>query len=271
MRWRVMGILNVTPDSFSDGGEWLDGDAAIAHGRELVAQGAADPRRRRRVDAPRRRARSPVEEELRRVVPVVAGLAADARRAGLGRHDEGRGRARGARARARRTSTTSPRCVTTRRWPALVADRRLRLLPHAHARRARARCRTTRATTTSSTRSGPSWPSASTYAARRRASRADRIQLDPGIGFGKTARAQPRAAAPPRRDRRARVPGRRGRLAQGVPRAAHRARGPRTSASRRRSPPTSSRFERGARVFRVHDVAATVDALAVAAATLRRA
>ena len=37
----VMGVVNVTPDSFSDGGEWLEPDAAIAHGRELVAQGAA--------------------------------------------------------------------------------------------------------------------------------------------------------------------------------------------------------------------------------------
>ena len=37
----VMGVVNVTPDSFSDGGEWLDARAAIAHGRELVAQGAA--------------------------------------------------------------------------------------------------------------------------------------------------------------------------------------------------------------------------------------
>ncbi|HEX6390429.1 MAG TPA: dihydropteroate synthase, partial [Solirubrobacteraceae bacterium] len=36
-----MGVLNVTPDSFSDGGEWFDGDAAIAHGRELISEGAA--------------------------------------------------------------------------------------------------------------------------------------------------------------------------------------------------------------------------------------
>lgn len=39
-RCLVMGIVNVTEDSFSDGGQWLDVDAAIAHGRELVAQGA---------------------------------------------------------------------------------------------------------------------------------------------------------------------------------------------------------------------------------------
>jgi dihydropteroate synthase len=35
-----MGVVNVTPDSFSDGGQWFGADAAIAHGLELVAQGA---------------------------------------------------------------------------------------------------------------------------------------------------------------------------------------------------------------------------------------
>ncbi len=39
--WRIMGVLNVTPDSFSDGGEWFERDAAVARGRELIAQGAA--------------------------------------------------------------------------------------------------------------------------------------------------------------------------------------------------------------------------------------
>ena len=39
-RCLVMGIVNVTEDSFSDGGQWLDIDRAIGHGRELVAQGA---------------------------------------------------------------------------------------------------------------------------------------------------------------------------------------------------------------------------------------
>jgi dihydropteroate synthase len=70
----VMGVVNVTPDSFSDGGEWLDPAAAIVHGHDLVAEGAqildvggestrpgAEP-----VDA---------EEELRRVLPVLRGLA----------------------------------------------------------------------------------------------------------------------------------------------------------------------------------------------------
>ncbi|MFZ4585156.1 MAG: dihydropteroate synthase [Acidimicrobiia bacterium] len=71
----VMGVVNVTPDSFSDGGRWLDADAAVAHGRALVAAGAelldvggestrpgADP-----VDA---------DTERARVLPVVEQLAA---------------------------------------------------------------------------------------------------------------------------------------------------------------------------------------------------
>jgi dihydropteroate synthase len=68
-----MGIVNVTPDSFSDGGRWLDPEQAIAHGRELAADGAgildiggestrpgADP--------------VPADEQLRRVLPVFEGL-----------------------------------------------------------------------------------------------------------------------------------------------------------------------------------------------------
>ena len=39
-RCAVMGVVNVTPDSFSDGGHWFDTTAAIKHGLELVAEGA---------------------------------------------------------------------------------------------------------------------------------------------------------------------------------------------------------------------------------------
>jgi dihydropteroate synthase len=71
--FRIMGIVNVTPDSFSDGGEWFERDAAIAHGRSLVEEGAtildvggestrpfADP--------------VPADEERARVVPVIEAL-----------------------------------------------------------------------------------------------------------------------------------------------------------------------------------------------------
>jgi dihydropteroate synthase len=72
----VMGVLNVTPDSFSDGGRWLEPDRAIAHGHELLAEGAdvVDVGgESTRPGAPR----PPVEEELRRVLPVVRALASD--------------------------------------------------------------------------------------------------------------------------------------------------------------------------------------------------
>ncbi len=72
--YRLMGIVNVTPDSFSDGGRFLDPDSAVEHGLKLLREGAhildvggestrpgAQP-----VDA---------DEELRRVLPVVEGLA----------------------------------------------------------------------------------------------------------------------------------------------------------------------------------------------------
>ena len=72
--WEVMGIVNVTPDSFSDGGLWLDPSRAIAHGTWLAAAGAA------LVDVGGESTRpgaEPVGEqlELERVVPVVAALA----------------------------------------------------------------------------------------------------------------------------------------------------------------------------------------------------
>jgi dihydropteroate synthase len=70
----IMGVVNVTPDSFSDGGRYLDARAAIAHGEELAAQGAAI------LDVGGESTRPgadpvPVEEELLRVVPVVEALA----------------------------------------------------------------------------------------------------------------------------------------------------------------------------------------------------
>ena len=69
-----MGVLNVTPDSFSDGGRWTDPERAVAHGLAMVAEGADV------VDVGGESTRpgaEPVDEaeERCRVVPVVAGLA----------------------------------------------------------------------------------------------------------------------------------------------------------------------------------------------------
>jgi dihydropteroate synthase len=69
----IMGVVNVTPDSFSDGGRYLDAGAAIEHGLELEAQGAAildvGGESTRPGAAP-----VPEDEELQRVIPVIKGL-----------------------------------------------------------------------------------------------------------------------------------------------------------------------------------------------------
>ncbi|WP_298386157.1 dihydropteroate synthase [Ferrimicrobium sp.] len=70
----IMGIVNVTPDSFSDGGRYLDTEAALLHGRELFSQGASI------IDVGGESTRPGAhmvteDEELRRVLPVVEGLA----------------------------------------------------------------------------------------------------------------------------------------------------------------------------------------------------
>lgn len=72
----VMGVVNVTPDSFSDGGQWLDPELAIAHGQHLIAQGAdildvgGESTRPGAV-------RVPEDVELARVMPVIGGLVAE--------------------------------------------------------------------------------------------------------------------------------------------------------------------------------------------------
>ncbi|HEU5254121.1 MAG TPA: dihydropteroate synthase [Solirubrobacterales bacterium] len=70
---KLMGVVNVTPDSFSDGGLYLDPEAAIAHGRELAEAGAEI------LDVGGESTRPgaavvAADEELRRVVPVIRGL-----------------------------------------------------------------------------------------------------------------------------------------------------------------------------------------------------
>jgi len=74
----VMGVVNVTPDSFSDGGLFLDPDAAVRHGKELAAEGAEI------LDVGGESTRPgaepvPADAELERVVPVVERLATEAR------------------------------------------------------------------------------------------------------------------------------------------------------------------------------------------------
>jgi dihydropteroate synthase len=77
-RTRIMGVVNVTPDSFSDGGRWLDPAAAVAQGLRLEAEGAD------MLDIGGESTRPGaepvgVDEELRRVIPVIEALAREAR------------------------------------------------------------------------------------------------------------------------------------------------------------------------------------------------
>src|SRR3954470_11848444 len=73
-RCAVMGVVNVTPDSFSDGGEWFDPELAVKHGLDLVAAGADLVDVGGESTRPGA-ARVDEAEELRRVIPVVRELA----------------------------------------------------------------------------------------------------------------------------------------------------------------------------------------------------
>ncbi len=258
-----MGVLNVTPDSFSDGGEWFDFEAAVDHGRALIAEGAdlldiggestrpgADP--------------VSLEDELARVVPVVEALAgagaqlsvdtakAEVARAAL---DAGAGLVndvtalRGDPAMAALVAGRGCDCCLMHmlgeprtmqddpRYDDVVAEVAAFLAERAEAAIAAGIAR-------------------------------ERILVDPGIGFGKTlehnlallggldaiaALGFPVVLGTSRKSFLGRITGRADPHERAVATAATSVLG----------------LERGASVFRVHDVAATRDALLVAAATLR--
>jgi hypothetical protein len=97
-----MGILNVTPDSFSDGGQFFDQDIALGPCPRDGGRGRGPDRRGRRIDPPRRGRGARVAEEIRRTAPLIAALRAGSwprrspstparqpwpRGAGRGRHD----------------------------------------------------------------------------------------------------------------------------------------------------------------------------------------
>ncbi|GAA0223832.1 dihydropteroate synthase [Actinomadura nitritigenes] len=72
-RCLVMGVVNVTPDSFSDGGNWFDPEKAVKHGLDLVAEGADIVDVGGESTRPGAQ-RVSLDEELRRVVPVIRAL-----------------------------------------------------------------------------------------------------------------------------------------------------------------------------------------------------
>ena len=75
-RTLVMGVLNVTPDSFSDGGQFLTLDKALAHAEQMISQGADIIDVGGESTRPNRDEPVSVEEEIKRVVPVIEGLVA---------------------------------------------------------------------------------------------------------------------------------------------------------------------------------------------------
>jgi dihydropteroate synthase len=259
---QVMGVVNVTPDSFSDGGLYFSADAAVAHGEQLVADGAgildvggestrpgADP--------------VPVPVELDRVVPVVerlaggdAGVSVDTRKAAVAeaalqagarivndvsafRHDPsmaGVVAGAGAGCVLMHMLGDDPRTMQADpRYDDVVADVKAFLEERL-------------------------------AFAVGEGVREEHVWLDPGIGFGKTiehnlellrrldeivAIGRPVVVGTSRKSFLGRLTGR---------------------AEREREAGTIATnviaYERGASIFRVHDVRASVDALKVAAATL---
>ena len=257
----VMGVVNVTPDSFSDGGLYLDADAAVARGRELTEQGAG------LLDVGGESTRpgaAPVtaEEERARTEPVVAALARAGARVSIDTTKVAVADA------ALRAGARYVNDVSAFRFEpdlaGLVADAGVDCcLMH---------MRGDPRTMQDDPRYDDVVDDVRAHLeermefAIREGVREERIHLDPGIGFGKTVQhnldllrrldeivslGRPVVVGASRksflgkltgRDAPDRVPGT---LAANV-----------------------LAYERGGRIFRVHDVAATRDALLVAAATL---
>ncbi len=258
----VMGVVNVTPDSFSDGGRFLDARAAIAHGRRLAREGAGI------LDVGGESTRPGAEavaeaEQLRRIVPVVEGLAGtgaevsvDTTRAAV---------ARG----ALDAGATIVNDVTALRGDPALAE----LVAERGARLCLMHMRGEPRTMQDDPRYDDVVDDVRAFLEERVAVAVaagvadDRIWVDPGIGFGKTvehnlellrrldelvALDRPVVVGTSRKAFLGRITGREpeGRL-------------PGTIAT------NVLALARGAAVFRVHDVAPVADALRVAAATLR--
>src|SRR4051794_9088342 len=257
-----MGVLNVTPDSFSDGGEWFDAGAAVAHARELVAEGAAildvGGESTRPYAAP-----VPEDEEVRRVVPVIERIA------GLGAQvSVDTSKLAVARAALDAGATYVNDVTAFRAAPglaALVAERGadcclMHMLGEPR-------------TMQQDPRYDDVVSEVKAFLEERLAFAVaegvpeERIQLDPGIGFGKTVEHNLELLA--RLDEltalgRPLVVGtsRKGFLGRLTGRTVPAERAVATAAT------NVLAFERGAEVFRVHDVRETRDALVVAAASL---
>ena len=272
-----MGVVNVTPDSFSDGGLFLDARAAIAHARELLAEGAHI------VDVGGESTRPgaepvPAEEELRRTLPVVEGIVT----AGIAA-------ASGAGARVSiDTSKASVARAALGAGASLVNDvSALRADPEMAGLVADSGCECCLMHMLGEPRTMQADPRYEDVVddvrafleermafAVREGVREERIMLDPGIGFGKTVThnltllrrlneltslGRPVVVGTSRKSFLGRILADAAGEAEPVP-------------ASRRLPGTIATnvlaLERGASVFRVHDVAPVRDALETAAATL---
>jgi dihydropteroate synthase len=262
--FEVMGIVNVTPDSFSDGGQYLEAEAAIGHGLELEAQGAAI------LDVGGESTRPgadpvAVDEELRRVMPVIEGLVTAGATARIS-IDTSKAEVAAAALDAGATMVNDVTALRTAPEIAgIVAERDAHL------------CLMHMLGSPRTMQRDPRYDDVVADVKRFLEERLrfatdhgvpeERILLDPGIGFGKTtahnlellrrlpelvAIGRPVVIGTSRKGFLGRLTGRT------IP------------ADRLAATVASSviAYERGARVFRVHDVAPMVDALRVAAATV---
>jgi dihydropteroate synthase len=271
--YRLMGIVNVTPDSFSDGGEFLDAGAAIAHAGRLVEEGAEI------LDVGGESTRPGAEpvsaqEELRRVLPVLEGIAAAALGAQVSIDTS---KASVARA-AIEVGARIVNDVTALRGDAamveVIADSGVECCLMHMLGEPRTMQRDPRyADVVDDVRAFLEERLRFAVAA---GVREERIMLDPGIGFGKTVAHNLELLD--RLDELATLgrplvvgTSRKGFLGRILADAAGAVE---PVGSAERLPGTIATnvlaFERGASVFRVHDVAPVADALAVAAATLGR-
>jgi len=263
--FRIMGVVNVTPDSFSDGGAFLDRDAAVSHGLRLAFEGAdlldvggestrpgADP--------------VPEREELDRVIPVIEGIHAHDRAVRIS-IDTSKAAVAAA---ALDAGADYVNDVTALRadpdMAALVAERGvdvclMHMLGTPRTMQAQAHYDDVVADV-------KAFLEQRIEAAVAAGIALERIEVDPGIGFAKnvdhnlellgrlrelTALGRPLVLGTSRKSFLGKITGRE--TAERVPA---------TLAT------LVMGYERGAEVFRVHDVAPARDALAMAAATLAR-
>ena len=265
-RWdfTVMGIVNVTPDSFSDGGLYLDREAAVAHGLQLEREGAAI------LDVGGQSTRpgaEPVSErdELERVLPVIEGLV----RAGTCAQISVDTSKASVAAAALTAGATLVNDVTALRGDAAMAQT---IADHGAAC-----CLMHMLGEPRTMQRDPHYDEVvsdvKAFLKQRLAHAVaagipeQRIMLDPGIGFGKTV--EHNLALLRRLDELVAL----GRpLVFGASRKSFLGKITGTPVDDRLAATVAVNvlaYERGARVFRVHDVASTQDGLAIAAATLQ--